>query len=50
MSLAGRQSVHCADKEAWLRIAEDWGRLVQSCAQLADSATTALLRVYNGGK
>jgi hypothetical protein len=34
------------DKESWLRIAEDWMNLAQSCEQPATGAMAALSLVY----
>jgi hypothetical protein len=40
------RSINVVDKESWLRIAEDWMNLAQSCEQPAAGAMAALALVY----
>jgi hypothetical protein len=40
------RSIHASDKESWLRIAEEWMKLVQSSEHPTDGAIEGLSRPY----
>ena len=41
-----KQSIRATDREAWLRIAEEWMKLVQTRDQPVDGVIGALSRIY----